>query len=67
MQIPLFQCPLLEISDKMVVLADVPRYQEPERGCIQMFPGTGNCETALLVPLPREVCVFTTVVAASVT
>ena len=24
------------------VHSDVPRYQEPERGCIRMFPGTGT-------------------------
>ena len=28
------------VVSKRVVLVDVPRYHKPERGCIQMFPGT---------------------------
>ena len=49
MQIPLFQCPLLEISEDVPgmktgtrVHSDVPPEREPERGYVHMFPRNEN-------------------------
>ena len=43
------------VVSKRVVLADVPRYQKPERGYIWMFPGTKNRNqgTFRCFPVPK--------------
>ena len=43
------------VVSKKVVLADAPRYQKPERGYIQMFPGTKNRNEGTLgcSPVPK--------------
>ena len=51
------------VVSKRAVLADVPQYQKPERGYIQMFPGIKNRNEGTfgcsLVPKARNEGTFT--------